>query len=715
MFIKNGSYKKHTHIISYVPPTIITQPVGGTKNVGSSHKFTILAKGSRPLTYQWYKNSTIIVGETSKELNLTNLQVSDDANYYCEVRNNGYLITSNTVKLTVLVDISFITQPTSLQVNPNSNVSFTASAVGTPPISYKWYKNSVIYTGTTHTIFINNVTKNEEGSYFVVASNLLTSITSNTATLSVNEIIVIKDQPDDTSLNVGDNLTLSLSCAGTFPISAQWRKNNTNYGSLSVTNTGDVELEITNVQYTDEGNYDCVLSNLVGSVTSNKAIFYINKPPVFTLNPSDGTGYTGQSFTFTSNATGTNPISYQWIKEDFGNVNGATLKNYTLDNITFSNSGKYACVASNLYGTVTSTFASLSVENAILITPINNKIGAGYYHSLAIGTNGILSSWGLNYSGQLGNGTTTNRSTPVKINIPAISSIYAGGYNSLIIGTDKGLSGFGDNSYGQLGNGTTLSASSPIKINLPPVAIVAADISHSLAVGIDGGLSAWGYNNNGQLGNGTTLSASSPIKINLPPVSMVATGSNYSLAVGIDGGLSAWGNNSYGQLGNGTTLSASSPIKINLSPITMVAAGFRHSLVVGTDGGLSAWGRNNTGQLGDGTTTDRLTPVKISLPPVYLVAAGSNHSLAVGIDGGLSAWGSNQFGQLGDGTTTNRSTPVKINLPSISGIDAGWQHSLALGKNGTLSAWGLNTNGQLGDGTTTNRFTPVKINLPPIL
>jgi hypothetical protein len=362
MFIKNGSYKKHTHIISYVPPTIINQPIGGTKSQGNDFTFTISARGSAPLTYQWYKNFSPILNETTNQLILTNLQLIDSGNYYCELINNGYLVESDIVNLNVLDSLSFATQPLSVQVNPNSNIFFSVSTVGSDPITYKWYKNSEIYPGTTDIIYINYVTKNEEGIYFVVASNLISSITSVSATLKINDEILIKNEPDDTSLNVGDNLTLTLSCVGTFPISAQWRKNNTNYGSLSVTNTGDVNLEIYNVQNSDEANYDCVLSNVVGSVTSNKALFYINRPPSFILNPVSGIVIVGDSFTFSSNATGTNPISYQWIKQNSGNANGEVYKNYTLSNIQFSNSGNYACVASNLYGTVTSTFATLSVS-----------------------------------------------------------------------------------------------------------------------------------------------------------------------------------------------------------------------------------------------------------------------------------------------------------------------------------------------------------------
>lgn len=361
MFIKNGSYKKHTHIISYVPLSITTQPVDGIKNVGSNFKFTISAKGSRPLSYQWFKNYEPILNETTNELNLTNLQISDDGYYYCEIKNNGYLLESEVATLTVMDSLSFSQQPESLSANPNSNVSFYVTVDSNTPVYYEWYKNSELYSSNSNRIYINYITQNQEGTYFCVAYNLLTSITSNNVTLTVNDPIIIREQPTDAALLAGDNLTLTLSCVGTFPISAQWRKDDTNYGSLSVTNTGDIDLQITNIQNSDEGNYDCVLTNIVGSVTSNKALVYINKPPAFVLEPLSGTVQVNDSFTFTTNATGTNPISYQWIKENTGIVNGEVFKNYTLSNIQFSNSGNYACVASNLYETVTSTFVALSV------------------------------------------------------------------------------------------------------------------------------------------------------------------------------------------------------------------------------------------------------------------------------------------------------------------------------------------------------------------
>lgn len=705
MFIKNGSYKKHTHIISYVPPTIIIQPVGDIKNVGSDYTFTISAKGSNPLTYQWYKNNFPILGENYTELNLTNLQLIDDAEYYCEISNNGYLVNSDVVKLNILDTLSFVTQPSSVEVNQNSNIFFSVSVITSSPVTYKWYKDYLIYPGTANTIYINYVKENQEGSYFCVVSNLLTSITSNSATLTVNDPIIISDHPDDTLLNVGDNLTLSISCVGTFPISAQWRKNNTNYGSLSVTNDGDVKLQISNVQNTDEGNYDCVLSNIVGSVTSNKALFYINKPPQFILNPIDGIGYDETSFTFTSNASGTNPISYQWIKENEGLISQATLKDYTLTNLQFSNSGKYACIASNLYGSVTSTFASLSVLSSATI--IDSKVKGGIRQSLFLGNNETIS----------GCGSFNSKTIPTTIQLPPVKSFSVKAH-TLFLGNDDTLSAVGINTYGQLGNGANSTATIPIKIDTFPIKMVAAGYNHSLFLGTDGTVYACGYNSYGQLGNGTNTDQYNLTKVlDISSVKMIAAGDNYSLFLGMDGKLSGCGHNRYGQLGfiepmpgavNSFISEYKYPKFCGYYNVAAIYAGKLHSLVLYKNRSVHSFGSNEFGQLG--TTTGTLLP----LPPVKMIAVGESHTLFLGMDGTVSGCGYNQYGQLGNDTTTNVGTPILINLPPVSTIAAGDNHSLFLGMDGTLSACGRNNVGQLGDGTKINRLTPVKINLPLI-
>ena len=157
------------------------------------------------------------------------------------------------------------------------------------------------------------------------------------------------------------------------------------------------------------------------------------------------------------------------------------------------------------------------------------------------------------------------------------------------------LFAWGDNGNGQLGDGTTSQRTNPVRVSLPggvsPTA-VAAGSSHSLAIGSDGKLYAWGYNGNGQLGDGTTNQQTTPVIVNLPAgvtPTAVAAGFGHSLAIGSDGKLYAWGSNAQGQLGDGTGSTQTTPVIVNLpagvTP-TAVAAEYGHSLAIGSDGKL---------------------------------------------------------------------------------------------------------------------------------
>lgn len=102
MFIKNGSFKKYKHIISYMPVVIIQQPLSGISNVGDAFTFSINVKGSAPIIYQWYRGNFPISNAKSNTLTLSSVQISNNANYYCKVGNNKYTIDSDTVRLSVI-------------------------------------------------------------------------------------------------------------------------------------------------------------------------------------------------------------------------------------------------------------------------------------------------------------------------------------------------------------------------------------------------------------------------------------------------------------------------------------------------------------------------------------------------------------------------------------------------------------------------------------
>jgi hypothetical protein len=257
----------------------------------------------------------------------------------------------------------------------------------------------------------------------------------------------------------------------------------------------------------------------------------------------------------------------------------------------------------------------------------------GFAHSLALKSDGTVWAWGANGDGQLGNGSTTNSSTPVQVSgLPGAVSAIAAGYNHGLAIVSGNVWAWGNNGDGQLGNGTTTNSSSAVQTTgLTNIIAVSGGWDHSLALKSDGTVWAWGNNAAGQLGNGTNTASSVPaLVIGLPmPAVAIAAGGFHSLALLSNGTVWAWGSNSNGQLGNGTTISSVVPVQVSgLTGMSLIAAGEYHSLALKSDGTVWAWGDNAAGQLGNGLTADSSVPVQAALTTATSIAAGGLHSLA---------------------------------------------------------------------------------------
>jgi len=326
-----------------------------------------------------------------------------------------------------------------------------------------------------------------------------------------------------------------------------------------------------------------------------------------------------------------------------------------------------------------------------------------------------VSAWGWNAYGQLGDGTTISRTSPVSVPDLMGAVALAGGYgHSAAIMGDGTAWTWGRNDYGQLGDGGSSQRHSPVQVSgLVGGVQVACGYYHTVALKSNGTLWAWGRSNYGQLGNGSTLTRYTPFQVlSLNDATGVAAGYRHTAAVTSSGSLWTWGDNSYGQLGTGSTTSYSYPVQANgLSNVQDVACGYYHTVALKSDGTVWVWGLNDFGQLGDGTTATSYNPVQVSgLGGVVGIAAGYKHTAVVRNDGTIWAWGYNIHGQLGDGTTDNRLSPIQVsNVTGATTVCCGDHHTLALANGGTLWAWGNNGNGQLGDGTTTDRPSPVSI------
>jgi alpha-tubulin suppressor-like RCC1 family protein len=350
------------------------------------------------------------------------------------------------------------------------------------------------------------------------------------------------------------------------------------------------------------------------------------------------------------------------------------------------------------------------------------RIAAGYSHSVSIVPGGMVATHGENRSGEIGDGTTTRRISPVFLAPPASQTwaqVAVGDFRSTALTAAGEMYSWGSNGYGQLGTGTLTDRPTPTLMAAAPGSTwtgVAAGFGHTVALAANGNLYTWGDNYHGQLGIGSTATTLARQSIASPVAgqywTQAAAGYNFSLALCSDGSLYAWGSNEDGQLGDGTLMDRLSPVRV-VAPTgqtwTQVTGGFWSAAALCSDGSLYTWGNNYSGQLGNGTTVEQLAPVRIA-PPTgqrwLQVSVGYSHMLAVCSDGSLYAWGRNNYGQFGNSTNTSRLTPIQVPPPAGKQwvqVSAGHNHSLALASDGEVYAAGYNYSGELGDCTTTNR------------
>jgi len=362
----------------------------------------------------------------------------------------------------------------------------------------------------------------------------------------------------------------------------------------------------------------------------------------------------------------------------------------------------------------------------VQVQGLNNvvAIAAGRSHTAALRGDGTVWAWGSNTRGQLGDGTTTTRSTPVQVqglsNVVAITAGFSIlSSHTVALRSDGTVWAWGPNGAGELGVGSTTDHWRPVQVQgLSNVVEISAGNSHTVALRSDGTVWTWGRNWNGGLGDGTTTDRHTPVPVQggLSNVVAISAGNGNTVALRSDGTVWAWGMNVFNKLGVGTPSDQHTPAQVqHLNNVVAIAAGDTHTVAVRYDGTVWAWGRNTDGRLGDGTTTNRHIPTQVrgangegflnllmlTITPMAL-AGGFGHTLALRKDGTVWDWGNSSSGK--------QLTPVQVqNLNNIASIAAGDGHNIALRNDGTVWAWGSNTHGQLGDGTTTSRPTPIQV------
>jgi prepilin-type N-terminal cleavage/methylation domain-containing protein len=416
-------------------------------------------------------------------------------------------------------------------------------------------------------------------------------------------------------------------------------------------------------------------------------------------------------------------LSYGGSQLTFSRASTSQTFSPTVENLvspTFSVSGTLPDGVS--FDAATGVFTGPSAWNFEAV-----QISASYAHTCAVTTAGGAKCWGANDFGQLGDGTTTQRETPVDVSglTSGVASISAGGYHTCALTTAGGVKCWGGDGYGALGDGTTTQRETPVDVSglTAGVASISTGSYHTCALTTDGAAKCWGRNGNGQLGDGTTTDRTTSVDVSglTSGVVSIAAGGRHTCAVTTAGGAKCWGWNSSGQLGDGTTTQSTTPVDVSglTAGVASISTGRSHTCAVTTAGGAKCWGSNSSGQLGDGTTTQRTTPVDVSglASGVASVSVSTDlfgstlHTCAVTTAGGAKCWGWNSSGQLGDGTTTDRTTPVDVSglASGVASVSTGGTHTCALTTAGGAKCWGANNSGQLGDGTQTQRETQVDV------
>ena len=259
---------------------------------------------------------------------------------------------------------SITTQPANLTVTAPGAANFSVVATGDAPLSYQWRRYGVNISGATSSSYsLNPTAVSDSGEFSVVVSNASGSVTSATATLTVNPAPVppsITSQPANVTVTAPAAANFSVAANGDTPMSYQWRRNGVDIGGAI-----NASYTLNPTAVTDNGaQFSVVVSNAAGTVTSAAATLTVNAastPPSITTQPANVTVTAPAAANFSVVATGDAPLAYQW-RRNGANISGATSASYSLNPTSLADNGaQFDVVVSNGAGTVTSTAATLTV------------------------------------------------------------------------------------------------------------------------------------------------------------------------------------------------------------------------------------------------------------------------------------------------------------------------------------------------------------------
>ncbi|MDO9074646.1 MAG: hypothetical protein Q7U73_15410 [Rubrivivax sp.] len=620
------------------PITITSAPANQSVSDGQSARLQVVATSSVPLTYQWQRDGTTIVGANDAAYVTPVLTLADSGARFAVLVSNGSASDLTAVATVTVQPLAprLTEQPSSLTVAAGGPASFAVRAVGSLPLSYQWQRDGVDIAGAQAATYTLPAAGAADGGarYRVLVRNAAGVATSEAATLTLAASTAV---PLPTPLEkrvmvaAGQRVVISTQVAGALPFSYQWLRNGQPIaGAAGSSNSALVQFTTAAQTAADDGtSYALAVNNADGASTSTTTTLSIVDVPRVAAGGAHSLALSADGRTL-----------WAWGDNRQGQLGlGDT--------------------------------SSRGLPTVVGGLPTLQAIAAGADHTLALAADGSVWAWGSNRAGALGDGSLNGRALPQRVNgVGGVIAIAAGNGRSFALRADGSLLGWGENSSGALGLGTTVNMLVPAPVgrniaDFDSIVSVAAGARHTLALRSDGEVFSFGEVAV-PLADGVTMHPSPVLLNGLHAVAGLAAGDGYSLALDIGGRLWAWGRNGSGQLGLGHTVASATPTLIGQGtlPSKGLAAGDDFALALPVNGALQAWGAADDGQLGSGTgTAPRPQPGALAAVPGALrsIVAGGSHSLAVQVDGSVHAWGANAAGQLGIGSSELRRTePVQV-------------------------------------------------------
>src|SRR6266568_3694479 len=393
---------------------VATAPVSITNCPGTSASFSVNATGTG-LSYQWYKGVSALAGQTGSSLLLTNVSSADAAIYTIIVSGTCGNAVTNSASLTVNQNVVVATAPVSLTNCPGTSASFSVNATGTG-LSYQWYKGASALAGQTgSSLLLTNVSSADAAIYTIIVSGTCGNAVTNSASLTVNQNVVVATAPVSITNCPGTSASFSVNATGT-GLSYQWYK-----GVSALAGQTGSSLLLTNVSSADAAIYTIIVSGTCGNAVTNSASLTVNQNVVVATAPVSLTNCPGTSASFSVNATGTG-LSYQWYK-GVSALAGQTGSSLLLTNVSSADAAIYTIIVSGTCGNAVTNSASLTVnQNVVVATaPVSLTNCPGTSASFSVNATGT----GLSYQWYKGVSALAGQ-TGSRLNLASVASTDAG-------------------------------------------------------------------------------------------------------------------------------------------------------------------------------------------------------------------------------------------------------------------------------------------------